>query len=233
MQGKFISHLDNSKDLQLFKEEQVTQTPDKLTLTLQSVPERTVLVYKNNNQAGIEDGREVVGTDFDPGNVEERTIRYHSGRVEFDINNFQEGKIDIYAKLPAAPGLHPTLWLFPADGNWPPEIDIAESLGNTKMINTNFITGTWDAANYDLGREFPLDYSIPHKFSIEITPTELVWFIDDKEVRREEKPSPQYQGVRWKLWASLAAGEIFPGMGTPMMKDAALEISQIDVAQAA
>lgn len=64
------------------------------------------------------------GADVD-GNPKTYTCR--SGMVTtYNSFNFQYGVVQVTARLPFGQGLWPAIWLIPADGSWPPEIDIVE-----------------------------------------------------------------------------------------------------------
>ncbi len=55
---------------------------------------------------------------------------YASGMVQSNGRfDFLYGRIVVVAKVPAGYGTWPALWLLPADGAWPPEIDIMEACG--------------------------------------------------------------------------------------------------------
>jgi beta-glucanase (GH16 family) len=59
------------------------------------------------------------------GNPEMYTCR--SGMVTtYHSFNFKYGVVQVTARLPFGKGLWPAIWLIPADGSWPPEIDIVE-----------------------------------------------------------------------------------------------------------
>jgi beta-glucanase (GH16 family) len=59
------------------------------------------------------------------GNPQAYTCR--SGMVTtFDSFNFKYGAVQVTARLPFGQGLWPAIWLIPADGSWPPEIDVVE-----------------------------------------------------------------------------------------------------------
>ena len=55
------------------------------------------------------------------------TYTCRSGMVTtYHSFNFKYGVVRVTARLPFGKGLWPAIWLIPADGSWPPEIDIVE-----------------------------------------------------------------------------------------------------------
>ena len=55
------------------------------------------------------------------------TYTCRSGMVTtYPSVNFKYGVVQVTARLPFGKGLWPAIWLIPADGSWPPEIDIVE-----------------------------------------------------------------------------------------------------------
>lgn len=58
-------------------------------------------------------------------------LSYSSGRITTQ-NRFSQryGYFEVRARFSAGRGLWPALWLLPAAGGWPPEIDIMEALGH-------------------------------------------------------------------------------------------------------
>jgi beta-glucanase (GH16 family) len=82
-------------------------------------------------------------------------------------------------KMPSrAHGLWPAFWLVPADGSWPPEIDVMEWLG--VQPNTDFMTLHFGAANSMSGGSFSgPDFSAGfHTLGLLWTPMSITWYID-------------------------------------------------------
>ena len=56
-----------------------------------------------------------------------KTYTCRSGMVTtYPSVRFKYGLVQVTARLPFGQGLWPAIWLIPADGSWPPEIDIVE-----------------------------------------------------------------------------------------------------------
>lgn len=106
---------------------------------------------------------------------------YMSGLVETKGIFSQEfGRFEIRAKEPRGQGIWPAIWMMPAAGGWPPEIDIMELLGHEP--NTVYMTnhyGKWpnnrlEGTNY-IGPDYTQDF---HTFALEWDSSELRWFVD-------------------------------------------------------
>ncbi len=173
-----------------------------------------------------------VTTQMGNGVMVERTVEFTSGRVIYPIH-FRYGRIDVLAKLPLGPGLHPCIWLLRSDDTWPPEIDIAEVIGQTSArthtVRTNFITGNFENANYEHDKDVPIttDFQI---FSLIAEPGKLTWLIDGQIVRTAKVP-PYYLGNHFDLVISGAVGEAWAGeFGSPdTLQQARIEIGRISV----
>lgn len=109
-----------------------------------------------------------------------------------------EAKIDI----PAGSGLWPAFWLAPADGSWPPEIDIMENYGGaTSTMTAHYGT----RANHLTSGGQHWDPAIAegaHVWGLSWTPTDLIWYLDDVEVYRT--PTPAAMNVPMYLLINLA-----------------------------
>jgi beta-glucanase (GH16 family) len=84
------------------------------------------------SQVHVEDGALALAAQRTPtagadvhGNPKTYTCR--SGMVTtYPSVHFKYGLVQVTARLPFGKGLWPAIWLIPADGSWPPEIDIVE-----------------------------------------------------------------------------------------------------------
>lgn len=125
--------------------------------------------------------------------------QWTSGRIKSQDNfEFQYGRVEIRAKLPAGKGLWPAFWMLGSNINdigWPysGEIDIMEYRGNL----ANQTHGTVHFANQPPGSGDPNgdrrlighEYTLPsgsfaedfHLFQFEWTDSTMTWFIDDVE----------------------------------------------------
>lgn len=137
---------------------------------------------------------------------------YSSGRVSTQGKfAFLYGKVEVRAKLPGTQGLWPALWMLSSDRSWPPEIDVAELLGNdpTRI----YMTHHWGTRRQDLhhstefaGPDFTQDF---HVFSIEWSPGKIRWPVDDVERKVETSHVP---GKAMYLIFSTSVGGDWPGL---------------------
>lgn len=90
------------------------------------------------------------------------------------------GRFEIRAKLPRTQGIWPAHWMLPADGTWPPEIDIMESIGSQpNWIVMSLHAGEWPNVDSQSGEHIGPDYSAGfHTFALEWEPREIRWYID-------------------------------------------------------
>ena len=98
------------------------------------------------------------------------------------------------ARLNAAPGTWGGLWLLPADGGWPPEIDVMESPRNGRYgrSHTN-VAAHWrqQGRHWSISARLPVDRLLGqkadlvgdfHKHAVEWRPDFTTWFVDDVEI---------------------------------------------------
>jgi hypothetical protein len=82
-------------------------------------------VHVDNGQLALAAQRTPTQGADENGNPKAYTCR--SGMVTtYHSVHFQYGVVQVTARLPFGKGLWPAIWLIPADGSWPPEIDIVE-----------------------------------------------------------------------------------------------------------
>ncbi len=125
-----------------------------------------------------------------------KTISFSSARITTK-GRFKQafGRFEFRARLPVGKGLWPALWLMPADnayGSWAAsgEIDVMENRGQhpTTIFGTIHFGSRWPS-NIFLSTKytFPVGQSIAdfHLYSVEWSPTEIRWFVDDHLYARQ------------------------------------------------
>ena len=132
---------------------------------------------------------------------------YTSGMISTKESFAQTyGYFEMRAELPSAAGGWPAFWLVPADGSWPPELDVMETLtGDPNLDHTtahSISTGTHTqvaAENF-----IPDTASGFHTYGVLWTPTDLVWYVDGVEVFHAATPADMNKPMY--MIANLALG---------------------------
>jgi beta-glucanase (GH16 family) len=138
---------------------------------------------------------------------------YSSGEIN-SYSSFTQlyGYFEMSAKLPAGQGLWPAFWLLPADGSWPPEIDIMEVLGHdiTTLHNAVHYNGR-GGRHMSLGSSTQVDDLSQdfHTFGVNWQADYITWYFDGEQVYQAATPAglnkPMY------MIANLAVGGNWPG----------------------
>ena len=143
---------------------------------------------------------------------------YTSGMVNTDHAFSQTyGYFEIRAQLPAAEGMWPAFWMLPADGSWPPELDVMEMVGGAPNTLRNTVhsqvsgghrvdaTHVLDEANVvvpDMTSGF-------HTYGVDWEPDTITWYYDGRPTFQAATPAdldkPMY------LIANLAVGGAWAG----------------------
>jgi len=137
---------------------------------------------------------------------------YTSGMVS-SYGKFSQkyGRFELRARFPKGKGLWPAFWLLPTTTKWPPEVDILEILGHD--LTTVHFTNHWRSSagqhrnetHRFQGVDFSADF---HTFTLDWTPTALVWSVDGVERHRTSENVPQEPMY---VIANLAVGGDWPG----------------------
>jgi serralysin len=120
------------------------------------------------------------------------------------------GYFEIKAKLPDEAGMWPAFWLLPADGTWPPELDVFEQLG--KDPNTVYVTAHSQASGSHTGDQDAVHLNATadgfHTYGVSWQKDYLVYYVDGVEVSRQATPAdmnkPMYMLVNMAVgggWA--------------------------------
>ncbi len=116
------------------------------------------------------------------------------------------GYFEMRAKIPSGAGLWPAFWLLPADGSWPPEIDVVEQLGSqpdTIYVGTHSIDRGENVATTTAVRVRDTSRGF-HTYGLDWQATEMVWYFDGTPVFRE--PTPADMHTPMYLLVNLAVG---------------------------
>jgi hypothetical protein len=133
--------------------------------------------------------------------------RFGSGML-LSRTSFTFGKIRMVAKLPAARGSWADLWLLPESHQWPPEIDIFESMPwgkHQQQLHYGVIVpkgttgwfGNWTELGTDPSAEF-------HEYGLDWTPETLSGLFDGRVLWQH--PTPESLKQNMYLIANFAVG---------------------------
>jgi len=147
--------------------------------------------YTAGENARVENGRLIITVREESRSDQYGSYNYTSTRmISKDKVNMKYGKVEIRAKLPEGQGLWPAFWMLGSDidkNPWPGcgEIDIMEFIAG--QVDT--VHGTVHGPNHFGGSGITQHYQLEngdfvdsyHTFTLEWTPDEIRWFIDDQE----------------------------------------------------
>lgn len=103
-----------------------------------------------------------------------------------DKVGFNNGRLEIHAKLNGATGAWPAFWLLPQNGAWPGggEIDIMERLNNDSIayqtVHSHYTFDLGIKDNPKQGSTGLINRDDFNTYSVEMYPDSLVFFINDK-----------------------------------------------------
>lgn len=139
----------------------------------------------------------------------------------------QYGYFEMRAKMPKGQGLWPAFWLLPADGGWPPEIDVVEVLGHEPR--TIHQTAHWTRGGRKTERGFhirgPDSTADFHVFGVEWTADCLRWFVDGRETAHMPTPAQMHQPMY--MLVNLAVGGHWPGPADLSALPAQMEVDYV------
>lgn len=118
------------------------------------------------------------------------------------------GYFEMRAELPHdTAGAWPAFWLVPADGSWPPELDVMEELGGdasqvfvTAHSNVGDVHTSQGAVVLNPGGN---DGGF-HTYGVLWTPTDLIWYVDGTEAWSAPTPADMHKPMY--MIANLAVG---------------------------
>ncbi|QOJ00512.1 MAG: family 16 glycosylhydrolase [Phycisphaeraceae bacterium] len=135
--------------------------------------------YYSPQNAAVRDGLLILTADDTP-----RGGRAYTSALADTLGTYARafGRFEARIQLPTTQGLWPAFWLLPADGRWPPEIDIMEALGhqpNTVYASTHW--GTWPDKRHRTDRLDGPDFASGfHTFSCDWLPDRIDYAVDGR-----------------------------------------------------
>lgn len=124
--------------------------------------------------------------------------------------------VEARVRMDLVAGTWPAFWLLPADGSWPPEVDVFEGFWSASKISPDTLTMTqhWvapDGKKTGYGTDVPLSVAVPgfdvrawHVYGVSIEADWLTYYVDDKPVWRA--PNAMKRGVSWYPLLDVATG---------------------------
>jgi beta-glucanase (GH16 family) len=140
------------------------------------------------------------------------SYQYTSGLIETDHSFTQTyGYFEMRAELPAGQGYWPAFWLLPADGSWPPELDVMEVLGNdpTKLYTTVHTNQTGTHTSSGAGTAVANTSTGYHTYAVDWEADKITWYFDNQQVYSVATPADMNKPMY--MIANLAVGGYWPG----------------------
>ena len=115
------------------------------------------------------------------------------------------GYFEMRADIPNAAGAWPAFWLIPADGSWPPELDIMETLSSDpRAAWTTEHSGVGGHSSNGRLSFIPDTADGFHTYAVSWTVKTLTWYIDGVEVFHTATPADMHKPMF--IIANLALG---------------------------
>jgi beta-glucanase (GH16 family)/Ca2+-binding RTX toxin-like protein len=116
------------------------------------------------------------------------------------------GYFEMRAELPTdVSGAWPAFWLVPADGSWPPELDVMETL--TGSSNIDYTTVHSEAAGYHTAvgaANLVTNVGGFHTYGVLWTASDITWYLDGQAVFETATPADMHQPMY--MIANMAIG---------------------------
>jgi beta-glucanase (GH16 family) len=156
--------------------------------------------------------------------------QYSSGMIQTYYTHTQTyGYFEMRAKLPAGQGLWPAFWLLPADGSWPPEIDIFEVLGNDMETLYTYVHTNETHRHTSRGEAnvVPDTSEAFHTYGLNWQADYITWYFDGVEIFKTNTPSDLHDPMY--MIANITVGGNWPGMpdSTTFLSPAEMQIDYI------
>ena len=115
------------------------------------------------------------------------------------------------SELPSGQGIWPAFWLLDANGQWPPELDVMEMLGNNpSTYYTTVHSNTLSGGYVSQGDNVVNTSTGYHTYGVDWEPDFITFYFDGQKVYQTATPADMNQPMY--MIANLAVGGYWPGM---------------------
>ena len=123
------------------------------------------------------------------------------------------GYFEMNAKLSNAAGVVNGFWLLPADGSWPPELDVAEVVGSNPktLVETSHSSGGTTPHWTDV----PDTSQAFHTYAVDWEPDKLTWYFDGKQVAQQDTPADMNKPMFMLLSTVVGTSSTWAGNPNP------------------
>jgi beta-glucanase (GH16 family) len=142
-------------------------------------------------------------------------LPYDSGVLTTYQSFSQEyGYFEIRAALPTGQGAWPAFWMLPANGSWPPELDVFEAIGTASPGNI-YVTTHSDATGSNVTSsqlvQVPGGIGAFHTYGVDWEPDTITFYIDGNEVASMPTPADMHQPMYMLVDLAMGAQGSWPG----------------------
>ncbi|MGN7881580.1 family 16 glycosylhydrolase [Hyphomicrobiales bacterium] len=137
------------------------------------------------------------------------------------------GYFEMRADMPDDQGAWPAFWLLPADGSWPPELDVVEMRGqDTNTVITTAHSN--ESGEHTVSRDGVqvADTDGFHDYGVLWTEDEIVWYFDDTEIARTDTPADMHEPMY--MLVNLAVGGMADTPNDDFADGAEMKIDSIE-----
>ena len=154
-------------------------------------------------------------------------FKYTSGLLTTEKSFSQTyGYFEMKAELPSGQGVWPAFWLLPADGSWPPELDVMEQVGGKNVYETSHSVNS-SGSNIATGFSsyVPTNTTGFHTYGVLWTKTTLAWYVDGVEVATTATPSDMNKPMY--MLVNMAIGGGWPGSPPSNFTTAQMQVDYV------
>ncbi len=164
---------------------------------------------------------------------------YTSARLKSEgLYEFTYGRVEVRAKLPAAKGTWPAIWMLGANFSsvgWPDsgEIDIMEQKGDDKntVFSTIHYPGNSAGGGPSQSTSLPTSTTEFHNYTVEWTDTKIEFYIDDVSYHKLDNDATKPFNADFFLILNVAMGGTLGGTVDPAFTEDLMEIDYVKVFQ--